>query len=64
MKGNNAQKECFICSIAEKMQPVVIWIAAGLILIAAAVIWVVLMNRPDSRAYQDAVWVCAGVAAL
>ncbi len=46
-----------------KMQPAY-WIAIGLILIAAAVIWVIFMNRPDSRAYQDAVWVYAGVAAL
>ena len=45
------------------MQPAV-WIVAGLILIAAAVIWVIFMNRPDSRAFRDAVWVCAGVAAL
>ncbi len=46
-----------------KAMPVV-WIAAGLILLAAVVVAIFIMNRPDSRAYQDAVWVYAGVASV
>ena len=46
-----------------KMQSVA-WVALGLILIAAVVVALILMNRPDDRAYQDAILVCAGVAAL
>jgi len=47
-----------------KLQPIA-WVAVGLILIAAAVAAaLILANRPDSRAYQDAILVYAGVAAL
>jgi hypothetical protein len=46
-----------------KMQPVA-WITITLILIAAVVFALILMNRPDSRAYKDAILVSLGVAAL
>jgi hypothetical protein len=45
-----------------KAQPVV-WIAVGLILIAATVLWI-LWSRPDARAYRDAVLVLGRVAAV
>ena len=42
----------------------VAWVAVGLILIAAVVTLLILLNRPDDRAYQDAILVYAGVASL
>lgn len=42
----------------------VAWIAIGLVVIAAVVTLLILLNRPDDRAYQDAILVCTGVAAL
>ena len=40
------------------------WLVAGLILLilAAAVLALILLNRPDSRAFRDAVLVMAGVS--
>jgi Na+/H+ antiporter NhaA len=39
------------------------WVAVGLVLlILAAVAAMILLNRPDSRAYRDAVLVMAGVS--
>lgn len=46
-----------------RLQPLA-WLAIGLILIVAVVIALILMNRPAERAYQDAILVCLGVAAL
>lgn len=46
-----------------KLQSVA-WIVAGLILIAAVVTLLILLNRPENRAYRDAILVYAGVAAL
>jgi len=47
-----------------KLQPIA-WVAVGLILIALAVAAaLILAHRPDSRAYQDAVLVLNGVAAV
>lgn len=45
-----------------KLQPF-LWIAAGLILIAALAAALVLLNRPEIGAYQDAVWVFSEVGA-
>jgi flagellar biosynthesis/type III secretory pathway M-ring protein FliF/YscJ len=46
-----------------KSQPAV-WVVVGLILVAAAVVTLIFLNRPATRAYQDAVLVFAEVAAL
>jgi hypothetical protein len=57
-------KGCFTLQHNGKLQSVA-WIAIGLVIIAAVVvIALILMNRPDNRAYQDAILVCAGVARL
>ena len=44
-----------------KPQPA-LWVVIGLILLAAAVIALIFLNRPATRAYQDAILVCAEVA--
>ncbi len=45
------------------MQPA-LWAAVALVLIAAAILTLILLNRPEARAYQDAVLVYAGGTAL
>lgn len=44
-----------------KFQPA-LWVLVGLILAAAVIVALVYWNRPTTRAYQDAVLVCAEVA--
>lgn len=46
-----------------KAQTVVL-VAVGLVLFAAAVVALILLNRPEVRAFKNAVLVYAGVAAL
>lgn len=42
--------------------PAIAWVAVGLLLLAALALILILLNRPESRAYRDAVLVSAEVA--
>jgi len=46
-----------------KTQPA-LWAAVALVILVAAVVTLILLNRPEARAYQDAVLVYAGGTAL
>lgn len=63
VRPRTTREGVFLLQHRGRLQPLA-WLAIGLILIVAVVIALILMNRPAERAYQDAILVCLGVAAL